>query len=152
MKRLAKGGETARPAGTTAIIRDLLPEIERMRSEDKASWQVIAAALANQGVTEGVDKKPISALRLTSIVTKLRARAKAEAEGRKGREGRADVAGQAAAPASSEAAPTAAKRSRAQLAPELTQPPPQDGDEPPLSEADIRDAQRAKRAHLFKKD
>ena len=149
VKRLSKSGEALRPAQVTAVVRELLPEIERMRSEDKATWRVIAEALASQGISEGLDKRPLSERRLTSIVTKLRARQKAEAGKLKARGGRPDIVssremvGQAA---------SSTNKPRARLAPELTREadPPDDG--PPLTEADILAAQFAKHAHLTKKD
>ncbi len=149
VKRLTKGGETLRSAQVTAAIRDLLPEIERMRAEDKTSWRIIAEALASQGLTEGSDKKPLSERRLTSIVTKLRARKKAEVGELKVRAGRGDVA--PPAEAATKAAPPA-KKPKARLAPELAPQPPAPDDEPLLSEDDIIEAQRAKHAHLFRKD
>ncbi len=149
MKRLSKGGEAARPAATTAIIRELLPEIERLRAEDKASWQVIAEALASQGLTEGADKKRLSVRRLTSIVTKLRARQKAEAGGLEARAGRVDLASSSDS-GTKATAPT--NKSKARLAPELTGQPDKPDDEPPLCEAEILEVQRAKHAHLTRKD
>jgi hypothetical protein len=148
VRRLAKGAAASRPPTITAEIRQLMPDIERMRSEDRAPWRAIAQALAEQGVTEGLDKRPISDRRLTSIVTKLRAHAIASAVEGQRRGHRRDVATEGAA---DDPLPVP-ERPKTRLAPELSEPPEAVPNEPPLSEDEIRRSQRDKHQHLFKKD
>ena len=51
---LAANGHALRRTGATAIIEPVLPLIRELRAR-KHSWAAIAAALAKQGVVQGVD-------------------------------------------------------------------------------------------------
>lgn len=147
VKRLSKGEGALRRPTITAEIRDLLPEIERLRSEDRAPWKVIAQALAEQGVTEGAGQRPLSERRLTSIVTKLKAKKMARAVDARDRGARVDVAKDATSGPS-----LLADKTKPRLAIALTAPSEDASEELPLSENEIRRMQREKHAHLIKKD
>ena len=60
---LAAAGYGLRRTGATAIIEPILTLILELRAQ-KHSWAAIAAALAKQGVVQGVDREPITARRL----------------------------------------------------------------------------------------
>ena len=70
---LAPGGR--RPTGSMAIVRQHLGELDRLRAAG-ATWTEIAAGLTGQGVTQG-EGAPLTAKRLTALVTLVR---KAEAK------------------------------------------------------------------------
>ena len=70
---LAGSGHAHRSTGATAIIESVLPLIREFRAQ-KYSWAAIAAALAAQGVTQGADRKPITARRLTALISAIEKR------------------------------------------------------------------------------
>lgn len=71
---LAPGGRRA--TGSMAVVRQHLPQFDALRAAG-ASWSEIAAGLAGQGVTQGEGQEPITAKRLTALVSLVR---KAEAK------------------------------------------------------------------------
>jgi hypothetical protein len=70
---LAANGHALRRSGATAIIEPILPLIRELRVQ-KHSWAAIAAALAAQGVTQGADRRPIAARRLTALISAINKR------------------------------------------------------------------------------
>jgi hypothetical protein len=62
-----------RNTGATAIIETVLPLIRELHAK-KFSWAAIAAALANQGVVQGGDRRPITARRLTALISAINKR------------------------------------------------------------------------------
>lgn len=109
---IAPGGRRA--TGSMAIVRQHLADFDALRAKG-ATWAEIAAGLAEQGVTQGENREPITAKRLTAIVTLVR---KAEVK-------RAEVTAQKASRADlrrDPAPPTATDRTRLALAPELRTP------------------------------
>jgi hypothetical protein len=152
VKRLSKTHKDRRKTSDlVATIRPLLPEIERLREDkdkDKVTWAVIAAGLAEQGVVEGKEGKPLTEKRLTSVISKI----KSQNAGRAAREAKRLLRGDVSIVVERHGAHQTASRSLARLAPELTRAPPSDRDNPPISEAEILSEQRQKQQHLFKKD
>jgi hypothetical protein len=70
---LAANGHALRRTGATAIIEPILPLIRELRAR-KHSWAAIAAALAKQGVIQGVDREPITPRRLTALISAINKR------------------------------------------------------------------------------
>lgn len=106
---VAPGGRRA--TGSMAIVRQHLADLEALRAKG-ATWAEIAAGLAEQGMTQGEAGEPITAKRLTAIVTLVR---KAEVK-------RAEVTAQRASRIDLRRAPApspATDRTRLALAPEL---------------------------------
>jgi hypothetical protein len=64
---------THRNTGATAIIEPVLPLIRELRAQ-KFSWASIASALAKQGVVQGCDRRPITARRLTALISAINKR------------------------------------------------------------------------------
>lgn len=64
--------------GTTKAIRDALPVIRQLR-KDQVSWAAIAQALADQGVVQGKDRVPLTAKRLTALVSQIETRERKKA-------------------------------------------------------------------------
>jgi hypothetical protein len=64
--------------GTTKAIREALPTIRQLR-KDEVSWPAIAQALAAQGVVEGKDRIPLTAKRLTALVSQIEAQERKKA-------------------------------------------------------------------------
>jgi hypothetical protein len=62
-----------RNTGATAIIEPVLPVIRELRLR-KISWAAIASALAKQGVVQGSDSRPITARRLTALISAINKR------------------------------------------------------------------------------
>ncbi|MBR1030324.1 hypothetical protein [Bradyrhizobium liaoningense] len=56
--------------GATAVIREVLTELERMHAEG-ATWTEIAEALSAQGVTQG-NNKPLTGRRLTALIHNIK--------------------------------------------------------------------------------
>lgn len=83
------GGETT---GAMRIVRENLETIRSLRA-DGVAWAGIAEALAAQGVHQIVDgeKRPITAKRLTSLVSTIETRERRRQEDRVSREGRPDL-------------------------------------------------------------
>ena len=88
---LAANGNAPCRTGATAIIEPVLPLIRDLRTQ-KHRWEAIAAALARQGVVQGVDRKPISARRLTALIAAIDKRERRRAERQRGRGLRQDLA------------------------------------------------------------
>ena len=145
--------DARRTTGATALIRAALPEIRRLRDEEGLPWAVIAAALGEQGVSQGRESKPITADRLISLVLQIEGQlARAEA-GEAGRAKRADLAAAPSGTAESPSRPPPpAAGSKPRLAPELQARPTPASDDQPMSEAEISRLQVDKHSHLFKKD
>src|SRR5665647_1590131 len=87
---LAASGREHRGPGATAIIEPVLPLIRDLRKQ-KHSWSAIAAALARQGVVQGVDRQPITARRLTALISAIDKRERRRAEHSKSRFRRPDL-------------------------------------------------------------
>ena len=62
-----------RNTGATALIESILPLIRELRGR-KFSWAAIAFALAAQGVVQGADRRPITARRLTALISAINKR------------------------------------------------------------------------------
>jgi hypothetical protein len=88
---LAASGRAHCGTGATAIIEPILPLIRGLR-EQKHSWAAIAAALARQGVVQGIDRQPITARRLTALISAINKREGRRAERLVGRFRRQDLA------------------------------------------------------------
>jgi hypothetical protein len=88
---LAGSGHTHRSTGATAMIEPILPSIREFRAQ-RYSWAAIAAALAAQGVTQGVDRSPITARRLTALISAIDKRERHREARLAGRAKRGDLA------------------------------------------------------------
>ena len=77
--------------GATAIIEPVLPLIRDLRRQ-KHSWSAIATALARQGVVQGVDRRPITARRLTALIAAIDKRERRRRERLATRSRRTDLA------------------------------------------------------------
>jgi len=87
---LAANGHAHRRTGATAVIEPLLPIIRELRAR-KYSWAAIAAALAKQGVVQGVNREPITARRLTALISAINKRVRRQEERSAGRAKRRDL-------------------------------------------------------------
>lgn len=88
---LAANGYALRRTGATAIIEPVLQLIHELRAQ-KHSWEAIAAALAKQGVVQGVNREPITARRLTALISAINKRVRQQEERLAGRAKRRDLA------------------------------------------------------------
>jgi hypothetical protein len=88
---LAASGREYRGTGATAIIEPVLPLIRDLR-EQKHSWAAIAAALAKQGVVQGADRQPITARRLTGLISAIEKRERRHVKRSESRFRRPDLA------------------------------------------------------------
>ena len=88
---LAATGYARRRTGATAVIEPILPLIRELRAR-KHSWAAIAAALAKQGVVQGVDREPITARRLTALISAINNRVRQQEARLSGRAKRRDLA------------------------------------------------------------
>ena len=147
LKRL-KANRAASPigrvkSGATAVIRNNLAELERMKREDGALWTEIAAGLATQGVTEG-DGRPISGRRLNKLISNI----KNQVEKKK----RKDIArGQSASvPDPIRKLDQPGKRT-VRLAPEMKRQRDKATADRVVAEDEIRLTELQKHAHLLKK-
>jgi len=122
--------------GATEAVSTALPEIQKLRSEG-VRWAGIAAALAEQGIFEGPNKRPISERRLSALFSQVVARDLARIERSRARTRRPDLV----------AAEPGIKLSL-RLAPELTVPPLVD--KPAITEEQIRRDQLSAIQHLLK--
>ena len=77
--------------GATAIIEPILPLIRELRAQ-KFSWAAIASALAAQGVVQGSDRRPITARRLTALISAINKRERRREARLSGRAKRRDLA------------------------------------------------------------
>lgn len=82
---------THRNTGATAIIEPVLPLIRELRLQ-KFSWAAIASALAKQGVVQGSDRRPITARRLTALISAINKREQRREARMSGRAKRRDLA------------------------------------------------------------
>jgi len=73
------------------VIEPVLPLIRELR-EQKHSWAAIAAALAKQGVVQGDGGKPITARRLTALISAINKRERRREAHFSGRAKRPDLA------------------------------------------------------------
>jgi hypothetical protein len=87
---LAASGRVHCGTGATAIIEPVLPLICDLRRQ-KHSWAAIVAALARQGVVQGVDRQPITPRRLTALISAINKRDRRRAEYLAGRFRRQDL-------------------------------------------------------------
>jgi hypothetical protein len=87
----AANGQARRRTGATAMIEPVLPLINELRAR-KYSWAVIATALAKQGVIQGNDREPITARRLTALISAINRRVRRQDERLAGRAKRRDLA------------------------------------------------------------
>jgi hypothetical protein len=88
---LAANGHALRRTGATAIIEPILPLIRELRARNH-SWAAIAAALAKQGVVQGVDREPITPRRLTALISAIDKRERRSEARLAGRAKRGDLA------------------------------------------------------------
>jgi hypothetical protein len=88
---LAASGCEHRGTGATAIIEPILPLIRDLRKQNH-SWAAIATALARQGVVQGSDRQPITARRLTALISAIDKRERRHAKRSEGRFRRPDLA------------------------------------------------------------
>jgi hypothetical protein len=88
---LAASGREHHGTGATAIIEPVLPLIRDLRKQ-KHSWSAIAAALARQGVVQGEDRQPITARRLTALISAIDKRERRHAKRSESRFKRQDLA------------------------------------------------------------
>jgi|GraSoi2013_100cm_1033763.scaffolds.fasta_scaffold138166_1 hypothetical protein len=88
---LAANDHVLRRTGATAIIEPILPLIREFRTK-KYSWAAIAAGLAAQGVTQGADRNPITARRLTALISAINKRERRRDARLAGRAKRRDLA------------------------------------------------------------
>jgi hypothetical protein len=80
-----------RNTGATAIIEPVLALIRELRAQ-KFSWAAIAFALAKQGVVQGSDRRPITARRLTALISAITNRERRREARLSGRAKRRDLA------------------------------------------------------------
>ena len=101
LKRLTEDCATAQAAradsccphrntGATAIIEPILPLIREFRGR-KFSWAAIASALSKQGVVQGGDRRPITARRLTALISAIEKRERCREARLLGRAKRRDI-------------------------------------------------------------
>ncbi len=83
--------DVLRSTGATALIEPVLPLIRELRAR-KHGWAAIASALAKQGVTQGVDRSPITARRLTALISAIDKRERRRKARLAGRAKRGDLA------------------------------------------------------------
>jgi hypothetical protein len=88
---LAARGHVLRRTGATAVIEPILPLIQELRTQ-KHSWAAIAAALSAQGVVQGSARKPITARRLTALISAINKRERRREDRFAGRARRRDLA------------------------------------------------------------
>ena len=153
LRRTVAASKAARPAGVgpggrvgtgaMALVRSNLAAFDELRAGG-ATWAEIAAGLSEQGMTQG-DGEPITAKRLTALVTLVRKAAATRAAKASARQGRGDLA--------ADSKPDAKRPAdiKLKLAAELTPSPPAAIDHG-LSEGELRREAFDRHDHLFKKD
>jgi hypothetical protein len=139
--------------GATAVIREHLPDLERMHA-DGAIWDDIAAGLSAQGVRQG-NGEPLTGRRLTALIHNIKTRDAKLASGV------ANVSSSETARIEPRHHPTTAAISQAKqspgrsaltLATEMTdRKTARVQTNPDLDEQTLRRAEFAKHAHLLKK-
>lgn len=146
-KAAAPGGRPA--TGLMEAVRDNLDALVALQAGG-LTWDAVAAGLMAQGFTTA-GGGPITGRNLTGVISSVRRQAAARASRTAARAARPDRAD----PAPSPAASTGSRSRPTRLAPELRSgsdtpdPAPTDA---PLTEAEIRQMQAERHAHLFKKD
>jgi hypothetical protein len=70
LREASKAGNAPGRTGATELIATALPAILRLR-EQNVAWDVIAAALAEQGAVQGPDRKPLKGRRLCALLSAL---------------------------------------------------------------------------------
>jgi hypothetical protein len=88
---LAANSHVRRRTGATAIIEPILTLIRELRAQ-KFSWAAIASALAAQDVVQGSDRRPITARRLTALISAINKRERRREARLSGRAKRRDLA------------------------------------------------------------
>lgn len=137
LARDAKRAQAQRPdstigretTGVTRAVRAGLPVIRQLRAAG-VTWAAIAEALSAQGVTQG-EGRPLTATRLTAIVTQVEAQIRRTAEREARRRTRPDLT------VSPEAVPSPEPPLAAPAAPALPSPV---GSNPRATEEEIRRA------------
>jgi hypothetical protein len=94
---LAEAGRAVARTGATAIIEPILPLIRKLRME-KYSWAAIASALAQQEGVQGADRQPITARRLTALISAINKRVRQKENRLSSRAHRGDLAPMSASP------------------------------------------------------
>ena len=153
LRRTVAARQAARPAGVglggrvgtgaMALVRSNLAALDELRAGG-ATWAEIAAGLAEQGMTQGAGE-PITAKRLTALVTLVRKAEATRAAKISVRQGREDLAAERKVDAKRAAG------TKLQLAAELTSSPAAVNVHGP-SEGEIRREAFDRHDHLFKKD
>jgi hypothetical protein len=77
--------------GATAVIEPVLPIIYELRARGYG-WKAIAAALAKQGVIQGINRKPLTSRRLTALISAINKRVRRHQARMSGRAKRRDLA------------------------------------------------------------
>ena len=133
-----------RATGSMAIVRQHLAHLDALRAEG-ATWAEIAAGLAEQGVTQG-EGAPLTAKRLTALVTLVRRAAAKRVAKIAERQARADtVKSETGSGGRLKAGP------KLTLSPELM-PSSEKTADPIITEGELRRMSFDRHAHLFKKD
>lgn len=125
--------------GATRVIREALPTIRQLR-EDGVSWPAIAEALAAQGVVQGKDYIPLTAKRLTALISQIEAQGRRKAANKANRD-RPDTIQRAV-----ESGP------RLRLSADLVTPTDSSGPLPSSTEDDLRRAAFEKLRTVLKKE
>lgn len=73
LREARKGSRSLGRTGATQIITAVLPAIQQLR-EQGVEWDVIAAALAEQGAVQGADRKPLTGRRLCALMSAINRR------------------------------------------------------------------------------
>lgn len=131
------------PTGAMALVRANLSAFDELRAGG-ATWAEIAAGLAEQGMTQN-GGEPITAKRLTALVTLVRKADAARAAKASARLGRGDLAVEPKADVNR------TRDTKLRLAPELASSLPAAADHGP-SEGALRREAFDRHDHLFKKD
>lgn len=105
-------------SGAVALIRRHFDLIERLRGEG-TTWVDIAAALADQGATQG-DGEPITGRRLATLFEKVRQQRQRGEKAQRARGNRGDLAAPVVPPVSVALAPELRKRPEASPKAETT--------------------------------
>jgi hypothetical protein len=90
---LAEAGRAVARTGATAIIEPILPLIRKLRME-----KYIASALAQQEGVQGADRQPITARRLTALISAINKRVRQKENRLSSRAHRGDLAPMSASP------------------------------------------------------
>jgi hypothetical protein len=130
-----------RKTGATDVIREHFTELRRLHFEEGARWTELAAALADQGVTQG-DGKRLTGRRLTALMRNVERQIKKQNDGKANRMARGDLV----RPASNRNA-----IGKLSLAPELTHHQSRAKQQEVVTEEEIRQAALVRHAQLLNK-